>query len=281
MSSTNPSNATGFSAAVRNVFRDRSFVVAAVILLIAAAGLNASVGALRLHFQKVPVPLRRPLAELPERLGPWVQVSKDQPLDPDMEHTLGTEKYIFRDFVDSRLVPAALIEQFKDKNWSERRAMIAQIQAKNPKAVMNMAVTYYTGLVDTVAHIPDRCYIADGYQPVRWQVLNWDAFDGHAGRTVGDVRYINFEDQTAERKAVPRNVAYFFHCNGNYVNDPAQVRMRLQDLREKYGYYAKVELMTLMPDGDASARIMDDFLHSALPEVERCLPDWNEVIKAK
>ena len=38
-------------------------------------------------------------------MGPWVQVSIDQPLDPDIEHTLGTDQYIFRDYVDSRGEP--------------------------------------------------------------------------------------------------------------------------------------------------------------------------------
>ena len=35
-----------------------------------------------------------------------------------------------------------------------------------------------------------------------------------------EVRFINFEDQTPSRKAVNKNVAYFFHCNGDYVGDP-------------------------------------------------------------
>jgi hypothetical protein len=268
-----------FSHAVGNMLRDRAFVVVTIILLIAAAGLNAAVGALQLHFQKVPVPLRRQLADLPEKMGPWMQVSIDQPLDPDMEHTLGTEKYIFRDYVDTRLVTKSDLDQFKDKNWNDRRMLLAQIQHRNPKAVMNMAVTYYTGLVDTVAHVPDRCYIADGYQPRAYNVVTWSAFDGKSGRNLtGDARYINFEDQTTERHSVPKNVLYFFHCNGDYVNNPESVRMRLQDLRQRYGYYAKVELMTLMPDADASAKVMNDFLSYSLPEVEKCLPDWNKVI---
>ena len=28
-----------------------------------------------------------------------------------------------------------------------------------------MSVTYYTGMVDTVAHVPERCVTADGYEP--------------------------------------------------------------------------------------------------------------------
>ena len=64
---------------------------------------------------------------------------------------------------------------------------------------------YYTGMVDTVAHIPDRCYIADGYVPSSYSTENWKT--GKPGGT--EVRFINFEDQTGEGK-VPRCVAYFF-----------------------------------------------------------------------
>ena len=43
--------------------------------------------------------------------------------------------------------------------------------------VMRAAVTYYTGMVDTVAHIPDRCYVADGFVPDKYDTPNWTARD--------------------------------------------------------------------------------------------------------
>ena len=72
-------------------------------------------------------------------------------------------------------------------------------------------------------------------------------------------------------------MAYFFHANGQYTSDPLGVRLQLQDLTQRYSYYAKIELMTVMRDADASAQIMNDFLAGALPEIERCLPDWKNV----
>jgi hypothetical protein len=90
-----------------------------------------------------------------------------------------------------------------------------------------------------------------------------------------------------ELKRVARNVGYTFHCNGSYANGPFDVRLRLQNLRERYGYYAKVELMTAaslntaiesgpieVNNRDESMVAMEDFLAVALPEIEKCLPDW-------
>jgi hypothetical protein len=144
-----------------------------------------------------------------------------------------------------------------------------------------MAVTYYTGLVDTVAHIPDRCYIADGFEPSEYETPSWDMGSGRLGKAPGEdpkvgVRFINFEDQTAAGR-VTRRVAYFFFADGRYVSDPIDVRTILQNLRYKHGFYSKVELMTILKDHDQSAKIMSDFLKVALPEVEKCLPDWNKV----
>jgi hypothetical protein len=141
--------------------------------------------------------------------------------------------------------------------------------------VVNVAVTYYTGLVDTVAHIPDRCYIADGYQPSRYEQPTW-LIETESGTRPLQVRLINFEVQTGFSK-VTRSVSYFFHVNGRYESDPLGVRRSLQNLFERYGYYAKVELMTLLPNPDESARVMTDFLSVALPEIEKSWPDWNRV----
>ena len=114
-----------------------------------------------------------PLTSLPARLGRWQQVSIDQPLGHEYQEALGTDKYVLRDYVDTYLVSAAELAQFKDKTPAECRQLMEQIQIKNPAAVVNVGLTYYTGLVDTVAHIPDRCYIADGYEPTSYDVESW------------------------------------------------------------------------------------------------------------
>jgi hypothetical protein len=273
--------------AIKRLAAQPAFVAAVVVLAVAAAGLNASVGYLRLHFKKEPVPMARALASIPADLGVWQQVSLDEALDPEIEHALGTNQYVFRDYMDVRVVGADTIAQIRRMNESvldaktpedvkrlkdERAQFIGSTRMSHPKGVVNLAVTYYTGLVDTVAHVPDRCYVADGYEPKTWEEVNWNIDDG---RPV-EVRYINFEDGTG-RSASTRSVAYFFHVNGTFASSPNVVRLQLQNLFERHGYYAKVEVMTLINDRTASASVMEDFLSNAMPEVRKSLPDWDAI----
>lgn len=250
------------------------FLVVALVLLVAAVALNGAVGQMQLHFRKEAVPLAtygRVLTELPQELGPWRMVSTDVRINEEVEHALGTKEYIFRDYVDSRVIPMDTIEAMREMPIEERRIELARIAYDKPAAVINLAVTYYTGLVDTVAHIPDRCYIADGYEPSEYRVLNWET-----GSDPTPVRYINFEDQTSMGK-VSRNVAYFFFANDEQTSDPLGVRQKLQNLFERHGYYAKVELMIARSDADTAEAAMIDFLTAAKPEIRKCLPDWERV----
>lgn len=244
------------------------FIVALVILATVAIGLNYTVAALKLHFQKQPVSLKHPLKDIVPVFGHWVQVSRDQPLESEIEQALGTKEYVFRDYLDSSKVPAETIAQFKDLTDRQRAERLAEIRQSHPDAVINMAVTYYTGLVDTVPHIPDRCYVADGYEPKERKEEGWTI--AHEPLRVS---YINFEDQTGFGKQA-RSVAYFFNANGDWLAGPLDVRVRLQNLSERYGYFAKVEVMTTLPDRDQSRAVMQDFLDQALPEVKKVLPVW-------
>jgi hypothetical protein len=243
----------------------------------------------------------------------WVQVSRDDAMDSDQEHALGTKEHVSRDYVDTRaLARLNLTDQFpntafeaakaksvserldvvkhmKDRPAEERAQFIAQVQAAAPEAIVRMGVYYYTGLVDTVAHIPERCYVADGFEPSTHDTINGPFGSYSDGRPrAASFRFIHFEDVTGQGRQ-SRYVGYLFHCNGHYESDPLDVRARLQQLTEKYGYYAKVELMIsarpidpaktaeMAAASKRAAQAMSDFLASALPDVERALPDWQQV----
>jgi hypothetical protein len=279
-----------FSRALSRVLRQPAFLAAFVVLLVAAVGLNASVQFLKLHFKKQPVPLARPLTLVPDRFGPWVQVTPDKAIDHEIQDVLGTDQYIFREYIDERIAGSDVKDRFKALASDElRQDLLSKLRAQHRDSVVNLAVTYYTGMVDTVAHVPDRCYIADGYEPrpeendKPFWTIGRD-LPAHAKPLDGNklpsddiqVRYINFEDQTGTNKLV-RSVAYFFHTNGSWAASPIDVRLKLQNIRERYGYYAKVEVMTLEGDSKKSAAVMTDFLSAALPEIYRCMPDWSKV----
>jgi hypothetical protein len=265
-----------------------AFVAAITVLGVSALGLNATVSFLQVHFRKLALPLAvRSLNDategIPSRMGPWIQVSKDEPIDPEMEQVLGTDQYLFRDYVDSRVWPAEQLEHLRDTTAEQRDAELATLETRNPLSVIRASITYYTGLADTVAHIPERCMVADGYEPSSYDTETVIAGNYPDGRPRNvSFRFIHFEDQTA-RGRVARDVAYLFHVDGVYDCDSLAVRQRLASLTEPYGYYAKVELMTTSRTGmsqvsdDGRVAVMTDFLSCALPELERCLPDWQKI----
>src|SRR4051812_25728487 len=143
---------------LRRVLAQPAFVAVATILLVAAVGLNTTTQRMKLHFKKLPVPLARPLSDVSDKLGHWEQISIDEALDPEMQDTLGTDKYVFRNYVDTRLISRNDLDELKrtlrEKLPNERRQIMYTLQMKYPAAVVNVGLTYYTGLVDTVAYIP-------------------------------------------------------------------------------------------------------------------------------
>ncbi|HEY7117448.1 MAG TPA: hypothetical protein VH475_12745 [Tepidisphaeraceae bacterium] len=291
-----------WSEAIKASLKRPNFLIVLAVLFAGAVGINAATSAMRLHFRKEAMQLRAKegLTAVPEQLGTWVCVREPHTVNPDLAHDLGTDEYVFRTYVDTAATTGGTagsplvatrsdvlaLEKLGD---SERWAKLNDIRNKNPNAVMSFAVTYYTGKVDTVPHVPDRCYVADGYQPSLYDVKKWTLGDYTPGvPRVVPIRFIDFEDQTS-RGAQNRCVTYFFHANGAYEDDPLMVRSKLQDLRQRYGYFAKIEVMTLLPnrpgatdqdpqkagDRTKAAAAMQRFLTAALPEIEKLLPDWN------
>ncbi len=285
----------------KNRWLQPGFLIVVVLLAVCALGLNAAIAMLKLHLIKQPVALRQSLSDIPQKMGDWLQVSYDEPLDHELQDTLGTDKYIFRDYVNTSAIgwddlvrlgvrrgtdKQSLSDQisslFAGKGSRERKEIVSALQLVKPDAVVSLAVTYYTGGVDTVAHIPERCYVADGWLPKEDpENVMWDMGPGRLNSKPGGdqriaVRFLNFEDQTGAKR-VTKRVAYFFFANGVYESDPVGVRETLQDLRVRHGFYSKVELMTLISDHDQCAKVMSGFLTTVMPEIERCYPDWNSV----
>jgi len=158
--------------------------------------------------------------------------------------------------------------------------------------VVRLAVTYYTGMVDTVPHVPEKCYVADGFEPAGDIPTIAQTLGTYPDGRPRDVkyRYIHFQDTTGNGR-VDRSVAYLFHVNGRYESSNIAVRTELANLLQRYGYFAKVELMTQARSRadstsaekaaaqEKSMAAFNDLLTWALPELERCLPDWNKVAK--
>jgi uncharacterized protein DUF3485 len=256
-------------------FRHSGFLISAAILLIAAIGLNASVAKMKLHFKKESVPLRKSFAgtePIPVILGPWVQVAREEVLDADMLASLATNEFLFCHYIDSSKfskTPQQIQKDFAGKTLKQQRDDVERLIHERPAGVIQFYLTHYTGKADTVAHIPERCYVGSGFDPLNPESDTWNI----AGHPL-PVRHITFQHQTASQRAC--DVVYFFHTNGHYESDSLKVRATLQDLLARYGYYTKAELMCGTAKRELSEPAMKDFLGRVLPSLEAALPDWNQ-----
>jgi len=266
-----------------------SFWAAVAVLLAAAAGLNWWLWARDVYLKKEPVPMRVPFSDaqaIPAVLGNWVRVLEDD-LDEDVVKALGAyrekgrdkDDYLFCSYINATVAGRKvedLKKEFEELPYDKKRQKMMEYGRQYPAAVVRVALSYYTGKADTVAHIPERCFIAEGYDVVEASTERWTV-----GGRVLELRYLAFSDQRV-RSAVPAcNVAYFFHVNGKFMSDSLAVRRSLQNLFAKYAYYAKVELRCDNTTREASAEAMKDLLVVLLPEVEKALPDWNQYLMRK
>ena len=76
--------------ALRRAFASRPFLIAVVIMLVTAFGMGAATSFLKLNSARA----RGAAAAAGKgaaQLGHWMQVSDDEPLEADIEQTLGTK----------------------------------------------------------------------------------------------------------------------------------------------------------------------------------------------
>ena len=264
-------------ALVRQLLANRAFLVAAGVLLVAAAGLNLTVNLLKMHFRKLPVPIRaESLEAIPEVVGSWVAVAKTHFVDADLIEALGATHYVFRDYINASAIPSGSVKSLqaefdpKGMDWKTRMERVSEYRRRYPSSVITVGITYYTGQADTVAHVPERCYLADGWNEVSSQTRQLGSPDARV-----PFRHVTFESSAPTAFPI-RNVAYTFHVNGRFTEDNLEVRRALQNLLQKHGYYCKVELMSVVDNRAEAESAMSSFMASLRPHFEKIMPDWEQ-----
>lgn len=122
--------------------RSPAFLVAFLLLLLVAAGMAVLPGYMNVYLRKEAVPARRQMPSVSKNLPSWVQVGHDQQEAADILKTLGTENTVTRVYVERDPPPG-----------------------RDPR-VVELHLAYYTGMVDTVPHVSDRCMVGGGWQPL-------------------------------------------------------------------------------------------------------------------
>lgn len=248
----------------------RMLIVVLCILLTSAGALAATSRLLHLYFLKVPVPLPRPLTQIPADLGPWRQFGGNRAIAPDVEESLGTNDYIFRDYVDARVVGEQAVEAIRQRP-SEAAGLVSTLAASHPGALVRVAVTYYTGRVDAVIHQSERCNLAGGIATsIESEPATWDL----GGRLL-NVRTVHVIKDLPEGET-SHYIAYCYLVNGREETEAWRVRALLMNIFAREAWYAKIEVTTGLSDAHESQRVLSDFLRYALPEIEAGLPPMQQ-----
>ncbi len=277
-----------------NGIRLAPLLVSLVILGAGAAGLTAGLRAADIHLTKRPIYPASGLTvqAVPRQTPRWVQVGSDRIESVEIQEELGTENYVTR-------------------TYRQREAPAGQ----RPKRI-EMHVAYYTGTVDTVPHVPDRCFVGGGMLidgptvnvPLELDSSDWrldtrpeipEAWQGeiYTVRISNDSRNAPGQHPRLPRRphdlklrctpyVTPHGdrlvAGYFFIANGAAVAGADGVRLLAFDLKNDYAYYMKVQF-TSVDAGSAGelAELAADLLSDLIGELMLCVPDWVDVVSGR
>lgn len=267
-----------------------AFLVCLSLLLGGAVGFRSAVGALKIYLRKLPIESELRLQSLPHRTDSWVRLM-DKVEKAEMIEELGTQNYLTRFWVRER------------------------DQGTQGTPVLEMHAAYYTGMIDTVPHVPERCLVGGGFtiatgtrtMPLRIDLSGWTLEPGEDGvysrpsyatrdavQPDGTVRKVGVRS----RVRLPRGIedlalrttqfiepqtgrsmwaGYFFIANGGVARSAEDVRRLAFDLRADYAYYMKVQFSGRYETAEALASDAESLLNELLPDLLLCVPDWVEV----
>jgi len=261
----------------------KAYVAVLAILVAGAVGFRLLIGQLNIHLLKERVDLRRPLDSIPSRLGRWERVGADSVFSDTLIEELGTRSYLDR---------------------------VYAVEGDMAKGAVHVHVAYYTGTIDAVPHIPERCWAVGGLEPLPNSAQSiaidvdrsgWRSPGGDAGSAymiasvtdpvtadieqvtmpVGDIELSAVEFQDPKRPQTRQVGAYFFLANGATARTSYDVRAQAFNLKDRYAYYCKVQFTKSGFVRESEDSLMEPFRRDAtelmnglIPHLMRCLPDW-------
>lgn len=224
----------------------------------------------------------RALAAISPKAAPsWRALGADTRENAEVEDTLGTKNYLTRTY--------------------------GPVTGTLPRLQLHTA--YYTGSIDTVPHVPERCMVGAGWQiaadpkilhlPLDTSKFTSDPRDPDA-RKLGYLRTRTSDQSDAPGRYVtlPKGIdnvqmqvtpfigpdgtkmyaGYFFIANGQVATTAIDVRRMAFDVKDAYAFYMKVQISSIdVKSEEELAQQAAKLIDELLPELVRCTPDWLKV----
>lgn len=271
------------------------FWVAALILAGSWAGWDAAVRKLNLALIKEPVPWPKAVAvdattfrltSFPSNVGPFALLR-----DNEVPNLPG--EYILKD----NELETLKIGTREDKNKISQRSSNWYLSRfyrdtrkdlREPYALWQLDVYYYTGSVDKIPHVAERCGVAAGATlvPNLSKGVHFPAFSAPApwGNAKGLEFHRTVLEKTDDLQLATRQNAVFhiFSFNGTPESDWKVVRGKLAtSFFTKHCYFAKIQFSPLSPVSDLAEadRKAAEFASFFMPSVAQTLPMPEDVEK--
>jgi hypothetical protein len=285
-----------WQAVASRVVKDRTFVVAAGVLLVMALGRPIAVNALEIWLVKSPVPWPDAVQVSSET---WQNVAFPETLGENERFVMVREDGLFADedgIPDGdQPHPEDMLELLKiggpsDQDRIDQRASnwyVSRVYNDTAREGMGplwqLAIEYYTGGHDPVPHVPEVCLVAGGASETDSQEVSvhYPELPGPWGEPF-NLRRVEYKYSDPATGASARFAQYYvFSLNGRPENDRLVVRGKLTNPFLKYAYFAKVQFsmrrsVTTLAAADQQAR---EFFAAALPAALEMLPDAETVEK--
>lgn len=269
-----------------------AFLVGFILMSVCAVGMKTAIEHYNIHLQKKAIYAEdgRLLRAIPTETMNWRRSGQDIIEASEIAEQLGTQNYLTRAYVQKSAARGAQPQR------------------------LQLHAAYYTGMIDTVPHVPERCLTGAGMAlvggpwvvPVPLNTSGWIALsdtEHGSGREVYTVRLSN-EYSTAgggRRVNLPFGLTpdqplalrvsrfltptghehyagYFFIANGGWVASAEGVRQLSFDLTNDYAYYLKVQIGSSdVESPEALAELAGGLLDDLLGELMTCVPDWVKV----
>lgn len=122
--------------------KNPAFLTCLAVLAVSGVTLNAAIAFFRVHLRKAPIyaPNDRQVSAIPAQTPTFERVGEDGIEGEAMIEELGTHNYLNRTYLR--------------KGTDEGGRPI----------VLQLHLAYYTGMIDTVPHVPERCMVGGGWQ---------------------------------------------------------------------------------------------------------------------
>lgn len=122
--------------------KNPAFLTCLAVLLVSGVTLNAAIAFFRVHLRKAPIyaPDDRQVSAIP------------------------AETPSFKRFRDDLIEGEAMLAELGTHNYLSRTYIRKETDGK--PVLLDLHLAYYTGMIDTVPHVPERCMVGGGFQIV-------------------------------------------------------------------------------------------------------------------